>query len=58
MRELVTADELYGLIQPDNFVGWVYSLDYDNALIITNDAWKNNVKGIKRRYKENGKYIK
>ena len=22
MRELVTADELYGLIQPDNFVGW------------------------------------
>lgn len=46
MRELVTTDELYGLIQPNNFVGWVYSLDYDNALIITNDAWKNNVKGI------------
>ena len=46
MRELVTADELYSLIQPDNFVGWVYSIDYDNALIITNDAWKNNVKGI------------
>ena len=46
MRELVTTDELYSLIQPNNFVGWVYSLDYDNALIITNDAWKNNVKGI------------
>lgn len=39
-------DELQKLIQKDNFVGWVYSIDYEKALVITNDLWKSNVKGI------------
>lgn len=45
MNQLAT-DDLCKLIQKDNFIGWIYSLDYDNALVVTNDAWKNQVKGI------------
>lgn len=39
-------DELQELIQKENFVGWVYSIDYEKALIITNDLWKTHVNGI------------
>lgn len=39
-------DELLTLVQGENFAGWVYSMDYEKALIITNDKWKNDVKGI------------
>ena len=46
INELVETDALFQLIQRDNFVGWVFSLDYDNALVVTNDAWKYAVKGI------------
>lgn len=42
----MAADKLCTLIQKENFIGWIYSLDYDNALVVTNDAWKNQVKGI------------
>ena len=42
----IANDELCTLIQKENFIGWIYSLDYDNALVVTNDAWKNRVKGI------------
>lgn len=45
MNQLAT-DDLCRLIQKENFIGWIYSLDYDNALVVTNDAWKNQVKGI------------
>lgn len=30
-------DELLTLIQSENFAGWIYSIDYEKALIITND---------------------
>jgi len=39
-------DELLKLVQKDNFVGWIYSIDYEKALVITNDIWKSKVKGI------------
>ncbi len=39
-------DELQRLVQKENFVGWVYSVDYEKALVITNDLWKSQVKGI------------
>lgn len=42
----LAKDELLALIQRKNFVGWVYSIDYEKALVITNDSWKSNVKGI------------
>ena len=46
VNDLVATDELFKLIQRENFVGWVFSLDYDNALVVTNDAWKYSVKGV------------
>ncbi|MCI8326047.1 MAG: DUF87 domain-containing protein [Clostridia bacterium] len=39
-------NKLLDLIQEDNFIGWVYSINYEQALIVTNDEWKQNVKGI------------
>lgn len=45
-NELVSQDPLLDLIQVDNFIGWIYSIDYDSALVVTNDAWKANVSGI------------
>ncbi len=39
-------DELLTLVQSENFAGWVYSIDYEKALIITNDKWKSDVNGI------------
>lgn len=37
---LLENDPLVGLIQEINFVGWVYNIDYDKALVMTNDLWK------------------
>ncbi|WP_372718047.1 hypothetical protein [Novipirellula sp.] len=37
---------LPSLIQSANFVGWVYSIDYENALVMTNDLWKSKVRGV------------
>lgn len=42
----LAKDELLELIQKENFVGWIYSIDYEKALVITNDLWKSSVKGI------------
>lgn len=39
-------DDLIKLIQKDYFIGWIYSIDYEKALVITNDLWKSNVKGV------------
>jgi hypothetical protein len=30
----------------NNFVGWIYSIDYDQALVMTNDMFKYQVKGV------------
>lgn len=41
-----TSDKLVSLIQTENFVGRIYSIDYENALVLTNDAWKQKVNGV------------
>ena len=46
VQEVSSDNKLCELIQKENFVGWVYSINYEKALIMTNDAWKENVKGI------------
>lgn len=46
INALLKDNYLVQLVQKDNFVGWVYSIDYDYALIVTNDLWKANVHGI------------
>lgn len=42
----VTSDKLVSLIQTENYVGRIYSIDYENALVLTNDAWKQKVNGV------------
>lgn len=46
ISSILQSDLLVKLIQDENFVGWVYSIDYDTALIMTNDLWKANALGI------------
>ena len=46
LNKLENTDILKSLIQKDNFAGWVYSINYENALVITNDDWKLKVNGI------------
>ena len=35
INSLMDQDPLFKLVQPDNFIGWVYSIDYDSALVVT-----------------------
>ena len=34
------------LIQENQFIGWVYQMDYELALVVTNDAWKAQAHGV------------
>ena len=43
---LLSNDPLLKLIQEENFIGWIYSIDYDSALVVTNDLWKSKVNGV------------
>ncbi|MGA2226832.1 MAG: DUF87 domain-containing protein [Syntrophobacteraceae bacterium] len=45
-NEILKDDFLPRLIQQDNFIGWVYNLDYDKCLVMTNDLWKANAAGV------------
>jgi hypothetical protein len=40
------TDQLLSLIQKDNYIGRIYSIDYENALVLTNDKWKKQVNGV------------
>jgi Helicase HerA, central domain len=44
--QVLQGDPLVKLVQPENFVGWVYGIDYDTAFVMTNDLWKINSRGI------------
>lgn len=46
ISKINVTNDLVKLVQEENFVGWVFNIDYDKALIITNDSWKENVNGI------------
>lgn len=46
LEKITIADKLVDLIQEENFAGWVYNIDYEKALIMTNDIWKEKVNGI------------
>ena len=41
-----TRTPLDGLIQEDRFVGWVYQMDYEQALVVTHDAWRLRAGGV------------
>lgn len=42
----VSSDKLVSLIKKENIVGYVYKIDYDDALVLTNDRWKIEVGGV------------
>lgn len=44
--QVLKNEPLVQLVQPKNFVGWIYDIDYDKARIMTNDLWKARAKGI------------
>ena len=46
INALLKDDFLVQILQKDNFMGWVYSIDYDYALVVTNDLWKAKVQGV------------
>lgn len=45
-NSILVNDPLAKLIQPDNFIGWTYAIDYEFALIMTNDLWKAKALGV------------
>lgn len=46
INSILRKDFLPSLIQPENFVGWTYGIDYETALVMTNDLWKAKSLGI------------
>ncbi len=46
INKIEIKSDLVSLIQEDHFVGWIYSINYERALVISNDEWKHNVRGI------------
>ncbi|NDJ27820.1 ATP-binding protein [Campylobacter sp. MIT 12-8780] len=46
MNKSVNLDFFNLIAQEQNFVGYLYEIDYENAKILTNDYYKNQVKGI------------
>ncbi|MBK8905446.1 MAG: DUF87 domain-containing protein [Anaerolineaceae bacterium] len=46
INEVLKQQKLLQLIQVDNFVGWVYYIDYDKAHVMTNDLWKSQASGV------------
>ena len=46
INEVTKEDSLVKLIQKGNEVGRIYSIDYETALVLTNDTWKRKVNGV------------
>jgi len=45
-ERIAGREDLPQMIQIENFVGWVYQIDYENAFVMTNDIWKSKVNGV------------
>lgn len=46
LEQALNGDPLVRLIGSSTFVGWIYSIDYDQALVMTNDLWKHRAHGV------------
>ena len=46
VNQILEEHPLAKLLQVDNFVGWIYSIDYTSAYVMTNDLWKYKALGI------------
>lgn len=45
-NKLIKGTSLPQLVQANNFVGWVYKIDYEQAFVMSNDNWKAKVGGV------------
>src|SRR5439155_2396057 len=45
-NRIIENDDVPRLLQRDNFVGWIYRIDYESAYVMTNDIWKARVSGV------------
>ena len=46
INEMLEKDPLAQLIQEDQFIGWTFRMDYETAVVLTNDLWKSRAKGV------------
>jgi len=46
INEILEKDPLAQLVQEDQFIGWTYRIDYETAVVLTNDLWKSRAKGV------------
>ena len=46
INETPPAGPFAGLIQENQFIGWVCQMDYEQALVLTHDDWKARAKGV------------
>jgi hypothetical protein len=44
--KILKGDQLLRLVQEENFVGWIYTIDYDTAQVMTSDLWKTQALGV------------
>jgi Helicase HerA, central domain len=44
--KILKGDQLLRLVQEENFVGWIYTIDYDTAQVMTSDLWKIQALGV------------
>jgi hypothetical protein len=46
INEMLEKDPLARLIQEDQFIGWTFRIDYETAIVLTNDLWKSRALGV------------
>ena len=46
VSQVSNQDSLVKLVQKGNEIGRIFSIDYENALVLTNDMWKRKVNGV------------
>jgi len=46
INEILGKDPLAELIQEDQFIGWTFRIDYETAVVLTNDLWKSRAMGV------------
>src|SRR4029077_11509660 len=46
INEMLEKDPLAQLVQEDQFIGWTFRMDYETAVVLTNDLWKSRAKGV------------
>ena len=46
INQVLRKEALAQLIQPENFIGWTFAIDYEFAHVMTNDLWKARALGV------------